>query len=156
MSDAEWLARAVALASGSASGSGGPFGSVIVRAGVVLGEGANEVTETDDPTAHAEIVAIRRACLSLGTHDLAGAVLYASCEPCPMCLAASLWARVDRIAYAADRGDAARAGFADEEFYELFSTPRAQWTTLRISQVALPGAADPFEQWLANQERERY
>ncbi len=94
-------------------GRGGPFGAVVARNGVIVARGWNAVTSGNDPTAHAEVVAIRRACRALGTFSLAGCVLYASCEPCPMCLAAAYWARVDRLVYAATRDDAARAGFDD-------------------------------------------
>src|SRR6188474_3238404 len=97
------LARALELARDSVGAGGGPFGAVLVRDGEVLGEGTNRVTSDCDPTAHAEVVALRRACARLASHDLAGAVLYASCEPCPMCLGAALWARVARVVYAATR-----------------------------------------------------
>src|SRR3546814_8979926 len=89
----------------------------------MIGEGNNRVTAERDPTAHAEVVAIRRACAHLGTHELAGAVIYTSCEPCPMCLAAILWARIDRMVYAGNRTDAAEPGFDDAWFYEQVATP---------------------------------
>jgi len=104
------LLRAVALArEHMEAGEGGPFGAVIVRHGQVLAEGWNQVTSSNDPTAHAEVVAIRRACLAVDTFALEGAVLYASCEPCPMCLAAAYWARLSRIVYASTRDEAAAA-----------------------------------------------
>jgi guanine deaminase len=99
------------------AGDGGPFGSVIVRDGEIIASGWNSVLSTNDPTAHAEVVAIRAACHRLGTFSLAGCVIYASCEPCPMCLSATYWARVDRLVFAASRHDAALAGFDDEWLY---------------------------------------
>ena len=106
---------------------------LIVRGDDIVAEGVNRVTRDLDPTAHAEVVAIRSACQAVGDFNLAGCVLVSSCEPCPLCLAAALWARVDAIVYAADRHDAARGGFDDLAFYDLFDTPRDQW--------ALPGGA---------------
>src|SRR5690606_1587565 len=99
------------------NGLGGPFGALVVRAGEVLATGENRVLSSHDPTAHAEIVALRAAALRAGTHELRGATLYASCEPCPMCLAAAWWARVDRVIFAATREDAAAAGFDDAAIY---------------------------------------
>ena len=108
----ELMLRAVALAErNAASVTGGPFGAVIVKDGKVVAEASNTVTVDNDPTAHAEVNAIRKACAALGTFDLSGCELYTSCEPCPMCLAACYWAHIDRVYYAADREDAAAAGF---------------------------------------------
>lgn len=104
-------------------GAGGPFGAVVVRGGEIVGRGCNQVVPQCDPTAHAEVQAIRDACRKLGTHQLAGCEIYASCEPCPMCLAAIYWARLDRIWYAAGRADAAQAGFDDEFLYREVSLP---------------------------------
>jgi tRNA(Arg) A34 adenosine deaminase TadA len=115
----EFLRRAIALATDNVrSGKGGPFGAVIAQDGRILGEGANTVTGSNDPTAHAEVNAIRAAARALGTFSLAGCQLYTSCEPCPMCLAAAYWARVDAIYYGACAADAARAGFDDAFLYE--------------------------------------
>lgn len=100
------------------NGAGGPFGAVVVRDGQIIGEGWNRVLETNDPTAHAEIIAIRDACARLGTYDLGGAVLYTSCEPCPMCLAAIYWARIGHIHYGNARQDAADIGFDDAVIYD--------------------------------------
>lgn len=112
-----YLRRAVDLAARNVEAGGGPFGAVLVMPDGRAFEGVNHVTPHHDPTAHAEVMAIRNACGALLTHDLTGSVLYASCEPCPMCLAASLWAHVSRVVHAADRFDAARAGFDDAAFY---------------------------------------
>lgn len=115
----EFLRRAIALATENVrSGKGGPFGAVIVREGKTVGEGTNTVTATNDPTAHAEVNAIRAAARTLGTFTLAGCELYTSCEPCPMCLAAAYWARLDAIYYGACAADAARAGFDDAFLYQ--------------------------------------
>ena len=115
----KFMKRAIRLAmNNSADGKGGPFGAVVVRGGVVAGEGSNKVVESKDPSAHAEIVAIRAACRKLGTHVLSGCEIYCSCEPCPMCLAAIYWARIDAVYFACSSGDAAAAGFDDSAIRE--------------------------------------
>jgi guanine deaminase len=115
---AEFMAEAIALAKqGMNAGLGGPFGALIVRSGEVIGRACNDVIALQDPTAHAEIQAIRRACKNLSCFHLEGCVLYCSCEPCPMCLAAAYWARLEGIYFAASREDAARMGFADARIY---------------------------------------
>ena len=154
-SDAHWLARSIELAVQNVAAGGGPFGALIVRDGVALAEGQNRVTATLDPTAHAEVVAIRAACQAVGDFSLAGATLYTSCEPCPLCLSAALWARVDRVVFAADRHDAARGGFDDREFYDLFSRDRSTWD-VRIDGVRPENAEEPFEAWLAHEGRTDY
>ncbi|MGW6174424.1 nucleoside deaminase [Arthrobacter sp. NPDC055138] len=115
----EYLARAVEIAVENVGKSGGPFGATVVTRDGQVFDGVNRVTATNDPTAHAEVVAIRRAAAETG-FNLSGAVLYSSCEPCPMCLAAALWARIERVVYAADRDDAASSGFDDALFYDYF------------------------------------
>ena len=146
--DELYLRRAIELASEHMlAGHGGPFGAVVVREGVVLGEGWNQVTTTNDPTAHAEVVALRAATRKLATWQLPGAVLFASCEPCPMCLAAAWWARVDRIVFAASRDDAAAAGFDDSAIYTEISRPLAS-RVLPISQALAPEGAVVFDDWL--------
>ncbi|GAA1547128.1 nucleoside deaminase [Nocardioides humi] len=155
MNDDVWLARAVDLAAANVADGGGPFGAVIVRAGALVSSGQNRVTRDLDPTAHAEVVAIRAACGQVGDFSLAGCTLYTSCEPCPLCLSAALWARLDRVVYAADRDDAARGGFDDRAFYELFDTPRSEWT-LPVDHVRLDSAALPFDTWLAHEGRTAY
>jgi len=153
--DIHWLAVAVDLATRNVAEGGGPFGAVVVAGATLLGSGQNRVTRDHDPTAHAEVLAIRAACAVRGDFSLTGATLYASCEPCPMCLAAALWARVDRIVYAADRHDAARGGFDDLEFYELFARDRGTWQT-RVDALPVPGATRPFDTWLAAADRVVY
>jgi len=114
-----FMQRAIALAVENVkSGAGGPFGAVIVKDGRIVAEGVNRVTQTNDPSAHAEVVAIREACRALNTFQLSGCELYTSCEPCPMCLGAIYWARPDRVFYGATAADAADAGFDDSFIYE--------------------------------------
>jgi guanine deaminase len=152
----EFLRRAIQLAVENVKqGRGGPFGAVIVLGGNAIAEGANHVTTDLDPTAHAEVVAIRAACRKLGRFDLRGAVIYSSCEPCPMCLGAIYWARLDALYYAAGREDAARAGFDDSFLYEQFALPEAQ-RALPTRRLALPEAGLPFDAWLANAQRIPY
>lgn len=154
-SDLQWLERTIQLATQNVAEGGGPFGALIVRDGELLAEGQNRVTRDNDPTAHAEVVAIRRACASIGDFSLAGATLYTSCEPCPLCLSAALWSRVDRVVFAADRDDAARGGFDDREFYELFARDRSTWD-VKIDEVRPDDAAAPFDAWLAQEQRTDY
>ncbi len=106
------------------NGHGGPFGAVIVKDGKIISRAHNEVLKRNDPTAHAEILAIRKAAEVLKTPHLKGTVLYSTCEPCPMCLAAILWARIDKVVFACDRKDAADIGFDDNLFYEFFNNPQ--------------------------------
>jgi guanine deaminase len=153
--DEEWLARAIELATSNIADGGGPFGAVLVRDGFVVAEGQNRVTADLDPTAHAEVVAIRRACKLVGDFSLAGATLYSSCEPCPLCLSAALWARVDRVVFAADRDDAARGGFDDREFYELFTRDRSTWH-IAVESLRPHNAPEPFDAWLAHEARTDY
>lgn len=150
-----WLSEAVELAEHNVAQGGGPFGALVVVDDRVISRGVNRVTRDHDPTAHAEVVAIRAACQRLADFKLTGAALFSSCEPCPLCLAAALWARVDRVVYAADRHDAARGGFDDRAFYELFQTDRAAWPT-RVQGVELPGRVAPFDAWLASESRVAY
>jgi guanine deaminase len=123
-SDLQFMREAIALSkAGMERGDGGPFGCVIVKDGKVVGRGNNMVTSTNDPTAHAEVVAIREACRGLNDFQLTGCVLYTSCEPCPMCLGAIYWARPDRIVFAGNREDAADAGFDDQLIYDELPLP---------------------------------
>ena len=155
MSDERFLGQAVELAVANVADGGGPFGAVVVHNGVVVATGQNRVTRDLDPSAHAEVMAIRKACRALDNHSLAGATLYSSCEPCPMCLATSLWARLDRVVYAATRDDAAAGGFDDRAFYELFGDPDAIWPTSVNAGVHRESFA-PFSAWLANESRTAY
>jgi guanine deaminase len=126
LNDDDLMRRAIALSrSQLESGAGGPFGAVIARDGAIVAEGVNRVPSTNDPTAHAEIVAIRAACTTLGTFTLTGCAIYASCEPCPMCLAAIYWARLDGLFFASGRMDAARIGFDDARMYAELAAPFA-------------------------------
>ena len=147
------LDAAIALAVASVDTGGGPFGAIVVSADGRTFDGANRVTLDNDPTAHAEVVAIRRACAALGTFDLTGATLYSSCEPCPLCVAASLWARVDAVIYAADRHDADRAGFADARFYDHFDGIRP---AISITAGVASDKLAPFTAWAANPGRTEY
>ena len=153
--DALFLARAIELATENVANEGGPFGALIVRDGRVLAEGQNRVTATLDPTAHAEVTAIRAACQIVKDFSLAGATLYTSCEPCPLCLSAALWARIDRVVFAANRDDAAAGGFDDREFYELFARDRSTWD-VSIEALRLDNASEPFDAWLASEARTDY
>jgi len=153
--DREFMGLALALArKNAASAEGGPFGAVVVYEGKVVGEGRNQVTATNDPTAHAEIVAIREAARKLKRFDLQGCVVYTSCEPCPMCLAAAYWARVDRVVYSATQNEAAAAGFDDAFLYEELAKPTPA-RSLKVERVTGDGE-DPFAVWLANPNRIPY
>jgi guanine deaminase len=151
----EWLAKAVRLATDNVASGGGPFGAIVVREGEVIATGTNQVTPTLDPTAHAEVVAIRNACKAIGDFKLTGCVLVSSCEPCPLCLSASLWARLDRVIYGADRDDAAKAGFDDRAFHDLFSQPRETWP-LPVYSLRSSDNFEPFSAWLAKPDRVDY
>jgi guanine deaminase len=149
------LRRVVDIAVDNVAAGGGPFAALIIRGDEVVAEGVNRVTRDLDPTAHAEVVAIRAACQAIADFSLAGCQLVASCEPCPLCLAAALWARVDGVVYVADRHDAARAGFDDRAFYDLFDRPRSSWPT-PVRQTRIDPAAAPFDAWLAKSDRISY
>lgn len=152
----EFLRRAIVLAVENVrSGKGGPFAAVIVRNGRIVGEGANSVTTANDPTAHGEVNAIRDACRALGTFTLAGCELYTSCEPCPMCLAASYWARIDAIFYGCGAADAARAGFDDAFLYDEFrKQPEAR--SLPAEQLLREEAQACFDAWIASEAKVKY
>jgi tRNA(Arg) A34 adenosine deaminase TadA len=152
----EFLRRAIALATENVvSGAGGPFGAVIVRDGRIVGEGVNTVTAAHDPTAHGEVNAIREACKALGTFSLAGCALYTSCEPCPMCLAAAYWARLDAIYYGASAADAARAGFDDAFFYDEIRKDRHE-RALLAKQLLGDEAWSSFAAWIASANKIAY
>lgn len=149
-----FLKQAVELAVRNVADGGGPFGAVVVTPDGRLHQGVNRVTRDNDPTAHAEVVAIRAAAAAGATFDLSGAVLYASCEPCPLCLSAALWARIDRVYFAADRHGAAAAGFDDAVFYDYFNGTRPE--LLPVAQTAIPASEAPFDAWRSNAQRTDY
>jgi guanine deaminase len=150
----EFLSQAVDLAVRNVADGGGPFGALVVTPDGKRHFGVNRVTRDNDPTAHAEVVAIRTAAGESANFDLSGAVLYASCEPCPLCLAAALWARIDRVYFAADRHGAASAGFDDALFYEYFDGTRPE--LMPVSQTDVPTSDAPFEAWRGNPDRTEY
>jgi tRNA(Arg) A34 adenosine deaminase TadA len=137
------------------AGEGGPFGALVVKDGQIIGRGCNRVTTANDPTAHAEIVAIREACRRLHTFTLAGCEIYTSCEPCPMCLAAIYWARLDRLCYAATREDAAAAGFDDARIYDEIPLPASR-RSLPTTQALHEEALAAFEAWAMKENRVEY
>lgn len=150
-----FLARAIELAEANVARGGGPFGAVVVKDGQVIAEGANRVTSDHDPTAHAEIVAIREACRKLATHQLRGCDIYASCEPCPMCLGAIYWARPDQLVFAADRAMAAAAGFDDAFIYDEVPRP-PEARSLPTRHQPHPSSMRPFQAWAALADRTEY
>lgn len=152
----EFLRRAIDLAVQNVNaGVGGPFAAVIVRDGKIVGEGVNTVTATNDPTAHGEVNAIRAACKALGTFTLASCELYTSCEPCPMCLAASYWARLNAIYYGCSAADAARAGFDDAFLYDEFRKDQAA-RSLPVAQLLGGEAWAAFAAWIASSDKVKY
>lgn len=136
-------------------GDGGPFGAVIVKHGKIIGRGWNQVTSTCDPTAHAEMVAIRQACKRLKTFELAGATIYSSCEPCPMCLAALYWARIEKIYYANTRKDAASVDFDDDFLYREISKPMHK-RSLLMKPLLRSQALPVFKIWSRMANKVRY
>lgn len=150
------MRRAIWLATENVvTGTGGPFAALVVRDGRIVGEGINTVTAAIDPTAHGEVNAIRAAAKTLGTFTLAGCQLYSSCQPCPMCLAAAYWARIDQIFYAASSADAARAGFKDAFLYEeLRKEPAAR--ALPATQLLGDEAWESFAAWIASEKKIEY
>jgi tRNA(Arg) A34 adenosine deaminase TadA len=150
-----FMRRAIALSCQGVAEGGGPFGAVVVKDGRIIGEGRNNVVPGRDPTLHAEVVAIRAACAALGTHDLAGAVIYTSCEPCPMCLAAIWWARIGEIVFANDRQDAAAIGFDDAAIYEEVARP-LETRALPIRRLLASEAIEAFRLWEAKPDKVPY
>lgn len=152
----ELLERSVALACANVADGGGPFGAVIADGeGRIIAEGCNGVTRCNDPTAHAEITAIRQACLSRNDFRLDGLLLYSSCEPCPMCMAACWWARLDGVVYASTRKQAAAAGFDDERLWQAFETATTA-TEMPVAHLELARSGEEFEHWHANIGRQPY
>ncbi|HEY4651723.1 MAG TPA: nucleoside deaminase [Pontibacter sp.] len=136
-------------------GCGGPFGAVIVRNGEIVARGYNNVLGSKDPTAHAEVEAIRKACAALGTHQLTDCELYTSCEPCPMCLGAIYWARPKKVYYANSREDAERIGFDDKFIYQELDKPKAV-RTIPMEQLLPEEAREAFNRWVAKADKQGY
>ncbi|MBW1883737.1 MAG: nucleoside deaminase [Deltaproteobacteria bacterium] len=156
MEHRDLIARAIALsAEGVDRVDGGPFGALVARGGEVVAEGWNRVPSSHDPTAHAEIVAIRAAAQSLVSFSLEGCVLYCSCEPCPMCLAASYWARIDHVYYANTRSDAAAIGFDDQFFYDELARPISE-RSLPLTRLEVDRSLVPMSEWNEDPEKVRY
>jgi guanine deaminase len=156
MSTLTFMRRAIALSHEMmTSGTGGPFGAVVVIDGSIVAEGWNQVTSSNDPTAHAEVVAIRAACRARDSFSLAGGEIYTSCEPCPMCLAAIYWARLDRVYYANGRADAARIGFDDALLYREIALP-IDGRILPMTQLLGDEARLAFDAWEEKTNKIRY
>ena len=155
MTKEELMRRAIELSENSVRNGGGPFGAVIAKDGEIIAEGNNKVTINNDPTAHAEVCAIRNACKILNTFELANCVIYTSCEPCPMCLGAIYWARLSKIFYANDRKDAAEIGFDDDFIYkEIAIEPQYR---KKPSEILLRNEAiNAFRMWTLKDDKTKY
>ncbi len=152
----KFMDQAIALArEGVARGDGGPFGAVVVKDGEVIGWGWNRVVSDNDPTAHAEVVAIRDAARRIHTFKLTGCQIYTSCEPCPMCLSAAYWARVERITYAASAADAAEFGFEDHFLHEELKRPAAE-RQISMEQSMRDAALEVFRLWNQSELKREY
>jgi len=156
MSPEEFMQEAVRLADeGVHSDRGGPFGCVVVRRGAIIARGNNRVTSTNDPTAHAEMTAIREACRDLKTFQLTDCELYTSCEPCPMCLAAIYWARIPTVFYGNTRGDAAAIGFDDDFIYQQIPLPPSK-RAIKMEPLLRDAAQKTFKAWSEKPDKVRY
>lgn len=155
MTDNDFMRQAIALSVENVKNGGGPFGAVIVKDGEVVATGVNRVTANCDPTAHAEVSAIRAACQTLGTFDLEGCTIYTSCEPCPMCLGAIYWAHIDRMFYGNNQRDAARIGFDDKFIYDEIDL-RIEERRLKAVQLLPDEAIKAFEAWELNADKVEY
>ena len=145
--DNSFMARAIQLSIENVrSGRGGPFGTVVVKDGAIISEATNQVTATNDPTAHAEVLAIRNACKKLGVFDLQGCEIYTSCEPCPMCLGAIYWARLTRVYFANTAADASKVGFDDSAIYREIAQPYAK-RQIPMIQMMRKEALAAFREW---------
>jgi len=154
--DRQFMARAIELARhGVDANAGGPFGCVVVKDGEVIGEGNNRVTSTNDPTAHAEVIAVREACTRLGNFQLSGCTIYTSCEPCPMCLGAIYWARPDRVFYACTRDDAAKIGFDDDFIYEELEKTNNDREMVAV-ELMRAEALEVFRRWAEKPDKVEY
>jgi guanine deaminase len=155
-SQSKFMQEAIDLSrKGMEEGKGGPFGCVIVKDGVIIGRGNNNVLSNNDPTAHAEVVAIRDACRNLGHFQLDGCEVYTSCEPCPMCLGAIYWARPSKIYFANNKTDAAIAGFDDEFIYDELEIPPAE-RTIPMIKILNSEAIKVFEDWITKENKKVY
>ena len=155
MDSSQHAREAIELARENMASGGGPFGAVIIRDGEVIATGTNRVTANHDPTAHAEVVAIRRACASLKVFHLEGCEIYSSCEPCPMCLAAIYWAKLERVYYCATRQDAEQAGFADDHIYREIPLQPAE-RSIGMRQILRDEALAVFDAWRAKDDKVPY
>jgi len=156
MNSDEFMREAIRLAEdGVRTGRGGPFGCVVVRRGEIIGRGSNRVTSANDPTAHAEVTAIREACAKLQTFQLADCELYTSCEPCPMCLAAIYWARIPTVFYGNTRQDAAAIGFDDDFIYRQMPLPPEQ-RAVKMQPLLRAEAQAAFREWVAKPDKVQY
>lgn len=154
--DREFMRRAIELAQkGIDANDGGPFGAIVVKDGEIIGEGCNQVTSTNDPTAHAEVVAIRAACRALNSFQLDGCVIYTSCEPCPMCLGAIYWARPLKMYFACNREDAANVGFDDRLIYEEIERPIEDRRIESVNFLREEGLR-VFENWANKSDKTEY
>jgi len=150
------MARAIQLSIENVhSGRGGPFGAVVVKDGAIIGEAANQVTSTNDPTAHAEVLAIRAACKKMGAFELVGSEIYTSCEPCPMCLGAIYWARLARVYFGNADADASKIGFDDSLIYREIAQPHSQ-RKIPMTQMMREEALAAFRAWENNQDKIEY
>jgi len=155
MSSENFMQRAIALSLENVRNGGGPFAALIVRGDQIIAEGTNQVTRSNDPTAHAEIVAIRAACAALKSFQLTGCDLYTTCEPCPMCLGAIYWARPARIFFANTREDAAAIGFDDDVIYHELALPFTQ-RKIPMTQIMRDQALAAFQEWASTPNRKKY
>lgn len=156
MQQQQFMKAAIALSlEAIRAGRGGPYGAVVVKDGEIIGQGMNEVTSTNDPTAHAEMTAIRQACERVGNWHLAGCELYTSCEPCPMCLGAIYWARLDKVYYGNTKEVAAQFGFNSQYFYDEVAKPREQ-RQLSMQPLMAEAAVAAFEEWKSQPNQQSY
>ena len=152
----EFMREAIKLAlEGMRGNTGGPFGAIVVKDGEIIGRGNNVVTTTNDPTAHAEVVAIREACKHLDTFQLEGCEIYTSCEPCPMCLGAIYWARPSKLYYACSKSDAAAAGFDDDFIYKEIDLPISE-RKIAFIQLLQEEAQEVFNEWKKKEDKIKY
>ncbi|MFN0277290.1 MAG: nucleoside deaminase [Pyrinomonadaceae bacterium] len=154
--DRKFMTRAIELAKNGVDASyGGPFGCVVVKDGKIIGEGNNRVTSTNDPTAHAEIIAIRNACQRLNSFQLEGCTIYTSCEPCPMCLGAIYWSRPEKVFFACTRTDAKNIGFDDDFIYQELEKNNGE-RELKLTSLMRDEALEVFEQWASKPDKIEY